>query len=106
MQDKQDKINVSVKLNKLKKIVNAVDAISKGKNIDISFEYLVGSCFPHALDNMKDALARAHTQGFVEGRVEQNGRLLDYAMKVRDLDALIALMSEFEDNNSPKGKVN
>ena len=39
-------------------------------NIDITFEYLVGSFFPTILENMDNALKRQHARGFSEGLQE------------------------------------
>lgn len=39
-------------------------------NIDITFEYLVGSFFPTILENMDDALKYQHAKGFAEGLQE------------------------------------
>ena len=39
-------------------------------NIDITFEYLVGSFFPTILENMDNALKQQHAKGFAEGLQE------------------------------------
>ena len=57
-----DKIVVSrEKFNKL------ADIIERDNLEEISFEFLVGSCFPQALRNIKKALAEQHTTGYVAG---------------------------------------
>ena len=33
---------------------------------EASFEYIVGSCFPQAMKNIKDRIALAYTQGYLE----------------------------------------
>ena len=35
--------------------------------MDISFEYIIGSCFPTVYQNIIDKLKEEHTLGFIEG---------------------------------------
>ena len=52
------------KLHKISKIV-------KDNNMkEVSFEFLVGSCFPNALKNIKDEMRRQYTLGYTEGLKE------------------------------------
>ena len=52
------------KLHKINKIV-------KEKNMkEVSFEFLVGSCFPKALENIKAEMRRQYTLGYSEGLKE------------------------------------
>ena len=52
------------KLHKISKIV-------KEKNMkEVSFEFLVGSCFPKALQNIKEEMRRQYTLGYSEGLKE------------------------------------
>lgn len=52
------------KLHKINKIV-------KDNNIkEVSFEFLVGSCFPNALQNIKEEMRRQYTLGYTEGLKE------------------------------------
>ena len=40
---------------------------------EISFEFLVGSCFPKALENIKEEMRRQYTLGYIAGqKVEDN----------------------------------
>lgn len=39
-------------------------------NIDITFEYLVGSFFPTILENIDQEVSRQHAKGFAEGLQE------------------------------------
>ena len=49
------------KLHKINKIV-------KDTNMkEVSFEFLVGSCFPKALQNIKEEMRRQYTLGYTEG---------------------------------------
>ena len=52
------------KLHKINKIV-------KDNNMkEVSFEFLVGSCFPNALQNIKEEMRRHYTLGYTEGLKE------------------------------------
>lgn len=66
---------ITVKYGTLKKVVKAIDKINPTDDTEISFEYLVGSCFPDILKNIKKALHTQYTNGYVEGLRE--GRLKD-----------------------------
>ena len=35
---------------------------------ELSFEFLVGSCFPQALENIKREMRRQYTLGYAQGR--------------------------------------
>ena len=53
-----------VEYKKFKKVYNAI----KDHNIkEISFEFLVGSCFPNALQNIKEEMRRQYTLGYTAG---------------------------------------
>ena len=41
-------------------------------DMELSFEYIIGSLFPNAWDNIQTALNDAHFQGFLQGREESN----------------------------------
>lgn len=34
---------------------------------ELSFEFIVGSCFPKALENIKEEMRRQYTLGYTEG---------------------------------------
>ena len=56
-----------IEREKLQKILK----ITEEKNIDkISFEFLVGSCFPNALNNIKEEMRHQYTLGYIEGQKE------------------------------------
>lgn len=56
-----------VEYKKFKKVYQAI----KDHNIkEISFEFLVGSCFPDALNNIKEEMRRQYTLGYTEGLKE------------------------------------
>lgn len=68
-----------IEYKKFKKIINAI----KRNNIEkISFEFLVGSCFPDALKNIKEEMRRQYTLGYTEGlrereKIEKNEKALN-----------------------------
>lgn len=39
---------------------------------EISFEFLVGSCFPKALENIKEEMRRQYTLGYIAGQKGEN----------------------------------
>ena len=59
--------NLKVDAKKLHKI----DKIVKDTNMkEVSFEFLIGSCFPKALQNIKEEMRRQYTLGYTEGLKE------------------------------------
>ena len=58
-------------MNKLvverKKIEKICKSLKERKVEEVSFEFLIGSCFPHALDNIKEEMRRQHALGYAEG---------------------------------------
>lgn len=57
-----------VEYKKFKKIYQAI----KDNGIkEISFEFLVGSCFPKALENIKEEMKYQYTLGYTEGLKEK-----------------------------------
>lgn len=50
------------------KKLHKIDKIVKDTNMkEVSFEFLVGSCFPKALQNIKEEMRRQYTLGYTEG---------------------------------------
>lgn len=62
-------ITVNVKtLDKIYKII-------KEKNItEVPFEFLIGSCFPNIMDNIKTEMKRQHAMGYAEGLKESDSK--------------------------------
>jgi len=54
----------------IEKFNRIVKAIKKSNMKEVSFEFLVGSCFPKALENVKEEMRRQYTLGYVEGQKE------------------------------------
>ena len=53
------------------KKLHKIDKIVKDNNMkEVSFEFLVGSCFPNALQNIKEEMRRQYTLGYTEGLKE------------------------------------
>ena len=46
------------------------NAINKHDMKEITFEFIVGSCFPHIMDNIKEEMRRQYTLGYIEGQKE------------------------------------
>ena len=55
-----------IKQEKDKKVVIIKDTNMK----EVSFEFLVGSCFPKALQNIKEEMRRQYTLGYTGGLKE------------------------------------
>lgn len=54
----------------IEKFNKVVKAIRKSNMKEVSFEFLIGSCFPKALENVKEEMRRQYTLGYVEGQKE------------------------------------
>jgi len=57
--------DLHVSYEKLKKICKKIKELGIK---EISFEFLVGSCFPKALENIKEEMRRQYTLGYIEGQ--------------------------------------
>ena len=44
---------------------------------ELSFEFLVGSCFPQALENIKQEMRRQYTLGYAQGRKDAEDELIE-----------------------------
>lgn len=60
-----DKITV-----KIETVDKMYDIIKKSGIEEVSFEFIVGSCFPKILENIKNELHRQYTQGYIDGQKE------------------------------------
>ncbi len=47
-------------------------AIHKHDMKEIAFEFIVGSCFPNIMNNIKEEMRRQYTLGYVEGQKNQD----------------------------------
>jgi hypothetical protein len=64
----------TVKFTRLCEVLKKVEKEYQGdiNELEISFEFLIGTFYPHVLKNIQSALAREHTLGFIEGRESLN----------------------------------
>ena len=60
---KMDKITVSLK--RLREIVNNLKILPDDN--EVSFTYVVGSCFPNLYKNVMDSLKDSYTEGYIQG---------------------------------------
>ena len=72
MKDKNIKPIDTVKYSHFKKCLTSLERDFKGRpevldNIDISFEYVIGSLFPNILSNIENAFAQNYIQGYNKG---------------------------------------
>lgn len=63
---------ITVKYGFLKQIVNILENKGFNDDSDVSFEYIVGSCFPNILKNIEDRIRLAHMQGYAQ-KLEDEG---------------------------------
>lgn len=61
-------MNEQVKVSFLKNMIKRLDKESIN---EISFEFLVGSCFPHIIENIKTELREQYTKGYSAGLKEK-----------------------------------
>ena len=71
MQESLDKTKLS-RVQKVLDNIRAANAIEEDP--DVTFEYLVGSCFPTIFQNVQSALNEEHALGYIEGY--KNGQKL------------------------------
>ena len=60
--------HITVKRETLDKVYKAV---KKHDMKEITFEFLVGSCFPDIMNNIKEEMRRQYTLGYTEGLKEK-----------------------------------
>lgn len=61
--------HIVVTREKLDKVYKAIE---KHDMKEITFEFLVGSCFPNIMKNIKEEMRRQYTMGYVEGQKDKN----------------------------------
>ena len=62
-----------VKFTTLKKMVNQLEkkyTPEQLEELELGFEFLIGSLFPLVYNNMQEALNKEHTLGYIEGLQE------------------------------------
>ena len=66
-----DKNIDNVQLGHVKRMVDMLDKHFKGDDTtEISFEFLISSCFPTCFKNIEDKLKEQYTLGFIAGKAE------------------------------------
>lgn len=62
----------TVKYSKAKKILDNIGEKFEDKDVDISFEFIIGSFFPEILGNIKDTMAKEYIRGYNEGNRDKS----------------------------------
>lgn len=57
---------------KMETLTKVYKILKKNHIEEVSFEFLVGSCFPNVMDNIKEEMRRQYTMGYVEGQKDRN----------------------------------
>ena len=57
--------HITVKRETLDKVYKAV---KKHEMKEITFEFLVGSCFPDIMNNIKEEMRKQYTKGYIDGQ--------------------------------------
>lgn len=63
-------VPLSVVRQALDKITKELPDMAE-EDIMLNFEFLVGSFFPHALENMRNAITQSYIEGYNEGKKEK-----------------------------------
>lgn len=58
---------LTVDYGKLKKLMKCLRQANYKDDDEVSFEFIVGSCFPDAFQNIQEELRRQHALGYAEG---------------------------------------
>lgn len=64
----------TVKLSRLKKIVELIER-NNDEDVDVTFEYIIASCFPRVWNNIQKRLSYEHTQGYIQGREDAENEI-------------------------------
>lgn len=64
----------TVKLSRLKKIVELIER-NNDEDVDVTFEYMIASCFPRVWNNIQKRLSYEHTQGYIQGREDAENEI-------------------------------
>lgn len=65
-------LNLTVSCRKLRAIMAKLNSLKYRDEDVVSFEFLVGSCFPDAYYNIQEELRRQYTMGYIDGRTEKD----------------------------------
>ncbi len=61
---------ITVKYGKLRKMMKMLKKTNPNDDTDVSFEFIVGSCFPNILENIKAEIRNQYTIGYTQGLKE------------------------------------
>ena len=61
---------ITVKYGKLRKMMKMLKKTNQNDDTDVSFEFIVGSCFPNILENIKAEIRNQYTIGYTQGLKE------------------------------------
>ena len=72
----------SVPLSRVKEAIKQIeehyqDCPERLEDVNITFEYLVGSFFPKIVDNINDRMKQLYTEGYIQGMKDANERAGD-----------------------------
>ena len=72
----------SVSLTKVKAAIKQIeehyqDCPERLEDVNITFEYLVGSFFPKIVDNINDKMKQLYTEGYIQGLQDAKERAQD-----------------------------
>lgn len=59
---------VSTKLSTIEKMIASIKKQVGDNDVELSFEYIIGSLFPTAWKNIQDDLSRQYTLGYIQAR--------------------------------------
>ena len=58
---------ITVPYGKLKKIMKQLKQMNFQDKDEVSFEFIIGSCFPDIYNNIQEEMRRQHAMGYAEG---------------------------------------
>lgn len=64
-------IKMTITYKKLKKIINNLEKRNFRDEDMVSFEYIIGSCFPNVYKNIQEKLKEVYTQGYIDGKEDR-----------------------------------
>lgn len=67
----EKELGIAITYKKLKKIVNNLEKINFRDEDMVSFEYIIGSCFPNVYENIQERIKQVYTQGYIDGREDR-----------------------------------
>lgn len=92
---------------KLTRIEAAIEQVKKHyenepervEDIEVSFEYIIGSFFPKVYDNIRDAMKTQRTLGYIDGRNEVIEEIIPWCQSIVDQKDQIENWRNKNENN-------